>query len=70
MLVALKLLKVRDIGWWMAFLSLIICIIVYSFSGWAIFYPVILSVIGWIYIVMNKKYSTITNHSINTSNEN
>ena len=70
MLAALKLLKVRDIGWWMAFLSLIICIIVYSFSGWAIFYPVILSVIGWIYIVMNKKYSTITNHSINTSNEN
>ncbi len=33
MLAALKLLKVRDIGWWMAFLSLIICIIVYSFSG-------------------------------------
>ena len=54
MLAALKLLKVRDIGWWMAFLSLIICIIVYSFSGWAIFYPVILSIIGWIYIVMNK----------------
>jgi len=70
MLAALKLLKVRDIGWWMAFLSLIICIIVYSFSGWAIFYPVILSIIGWIYIVMNKKYSTITNHQVNTSNEN
>lgn len=70
MLAALKLLKVRDIGWWMAFLSLIIYIIVYSFSGWAIFYPVILSIIGWIYIVMNKKYSTIANHSINTSNEN
>ena len=69
MLAALKLLKVQDIGWWMAFLSLVICIFVYSFSGWAIFYPVILSFIGWIYILINNKSSTVINHQLDTSNE-
>lgn len=57
MLAALKLLKKSDVGWWMALISFIICIIIFIFCSWAILYPLILSVLGWIYLLKTKKFT-------------
>lgn len=50
---ALKLLSKRDIGWWMALIAFVVCVIIYLFSGWAFYYPFFLAIIG--YIVSRKK---------------
>lgn len=47
---ALKLLSKQDIGWWMALVSLIVCLILYPFSGWASFYPPALILLSWLAI--------------------
>jgi amino acid efflux transporter len=46
---ALKLLSPSDIGWWMASVPLVVCIILYPFSGWATIYPLILLMTGWLF---------------------
>lgn len=50
MLAAIKILKPLTTGWFMALISLIISITMLLFSGWAILYPVVLAVIGELYL--------------------
>ncbi len=44
---AIKLLPTGDLGWWMALVAFIVCIILYPFTGWACLYPLALTFIGW-----------------------
>lgn len=60
---ALKLLRTRTIGWWSALVSLIVCIILYPFTGWAMIYPIILGVIGWSVSVSRLRITAIYPHS-------
>lgn len=55
MLAAVKILKPLTIGWLMAFFSLMISVILLFFSGWAILYPVALSLVGGLYIWKRKR---------------
>lgn len=43
---SLKLYPKKDKFWLMAFVALVVCISIYFFSGWAMFYPVVLATIG------------------------
>ncbi|BCJ88521.1 hypothetical protein [Effusibacillus dendaii] len=45
---ALKLLPTRDYGWWMALVSLVVCVVLYPFSGRACLYPPALLAVGWL----------------------
>jgi amino acid efflux transporter len=45
---ALKLLPKGDLGWWMALIPLVVCIILYPFTGWVGLYPIVLAFIGWV----------------------
>ncbi|HJV46107.1 MAG TPA: amino acid permease [Bacillota bacterium] len=56
---ALKLLRRWDYGWWMALVSLIFCIILYPFSGWACLYPPALAAVGWLVSIGMEFHSKI-----------
>ncbi|OCB92732.1 putative amino acid permease YecA [Bacillus amyloliquefaciens] len=49
MAAGLKLLRRFGIGWWSALASLGLCIGIYSFSGWAFCYPILLGLAGLFY---------------------
>lgn len=55
MAAALKLLPKGDFGWWMAIIPLVVCAVLYTFSGWAIFYPPALIAVGWIFATSSAR---------------
>lgn len=52
---ALKLLPRSDFGWWLAIIPLVVCAILYPFSGWAAIYPPTLLGIGWVFSYRLKR---------------
>lgn len=50
MAAALKLLKWRNSGWWMALGAFMACAVIYTFSGWALLYPAALAAAGYLYM--------------------
>lgn len=50
---ALKILDKRDIGWWCALLTLIICSFIYISSGLVFLFPLLLGLIGWIFTLLS-----------------
>lgn len=55
MLSAIKLLKGKDRGWWLALVPLIICVVLYPFSGWAAVYPPALAGLGWLITKLSRQ---------------
>lgn len=52
---ALVILPRRDAGWWMGGVALIVCIVIYAFSGWTCLYPVALFSIGCFIAIRRRK---------------
>ncbi|MCY8474607.1 APC family permease [Bacillus halotolerans] len=50
MAAALKLLNWKDSGWWMALGALLLCTVIYLFSGWALLYPAAFAAVGFFYM--------------------
>jgi len=48
MAAALKLLPKRGLGRYYAMTSLVMCLVVYGFTGWAGLYPIVLGGLGWL----------------------
>lgn len=63
MVSALTILNKEDIGWWSALLSLIACIVIYPFSGFAALFPIALVGSGWL-ITKNMPQETETNRKV------
>ncbi len=47
-----KLFSIGTMNWWTASISLVVCMIIYGFSGWAMLFPLVLGVVGW---MMSKR---------------
>jgi amino acid efflux transporter len=46
---ALKILDRKNIGWWCALISLLICLIVYFLGGIVSLFPIVLGIMGWFF---------------------
>jgi amino acid efflux transporter len=62
MVSALKLLPKGDIGWWMALIPFVVCLVLYPFSGWACLYPIVLASVGWVVSTRVSRRKRVVHH--------